>query len=206
MKRRHLAPFMYELRETVATARYRFKQLDEAAEQWKSHEVSADAIMAAGRDDFDDDQFTAEMSGSRSQQGAMFEALEAFLAAWARVSLLLFPTHGDKARGKALRDVLALEKLAVLDDRELRDAWMHFDERLDAAVRAGPSFNRHKWTRSITAEISSVRTLRLFDVDTLTVHFRDRAAASRSADLRAYAAALEDVENAWQGAWSRIPT
>ncbi|MFL5579167.1 MAG: hypothetical protein ACJ8AO_02255, partial [Gemmatimonadaceae bacterium] len=149
--------------------------------------------------------FTAELSGSASQQGAMFEALEAFLAAWARVSLLLFPTHGDKARGKALRDVLALTQLAVLNDRELRDAWMHFDERLDAAVKAGPSFNRHKWTRSITAEIASVRTLRLFDVDTLTIHFRDRAGASRLADLRAYDAALSAIEAAWQGAWARIP-
>lgn len=110
-------------------------------------------------------------------------------------------------RGQALRDALALATFAPLDDRDLRDSWMHFDERLDAAVKAERWGNRHAWVRSLDAQNAGMRemTLRLFEVGSLLIHYRNRDGELRAADLRACDQALEAILNALVTAWSRIP-
>jgi hypothetical protein len=76
-------------------------------------------------------------------QGEMRVAMEGFLTAWARTSLLLFPATPERkrdakesaeARGSTLRQILEVDGDHPLSDRGLRNAWMHYDERLDAAL------------------------------------------------------------------------
>jgi hypothetical protein len=58
--------------------------------------------------------------------------IEAFLAAYARASLILYPTaKSEQARGTHLRAVLGIDASLAPDrlkDRALRNGWMHLDE------------------------------------------------------------------------------
>lgn len=75
-----------------------------------------------------------------SGETRLFGSVEAFFAAWARMSLILYPTKGDPARGRHLRAVLGLiNELGreEYNDRVLRDGWMHLDEDIDRIVRKG---------------------------------------------------------------------
>jgi hypothetical protein len=137
-----------------------------------------------------------------AEQTRFFETLEAFLAAWARLSLLLCPLSGGgafaefrKARGEGLRKVTGVTEDGVFGDRDLRDAWMHFDERLDSAVSEGKFGNRHSFVHSARAKDYIENTLRLAEMDTLVVHFRNRDGHHRTADLKGLREQLTSISH-----------
>lgn len=69
-----------------------------------------------------------------SGETRLFGSVEAFFAAWARASLILYPTKGNQLRGRHLRAVLGFGyELGPEEyrDRHLRDGWMHLDEDID---------------------------------------------------------------------------
>lgn len=69
----------------------------------------------------------------------LFGSVEAFFAAWARASLILYPGNdGNPLRGRHLRAALGLRySRHEYRDRGLRDGWMHLDEDIDEIVRMG---------------------------------------------------------------------
>ncbi|HET7584885.1 MAG TPA: hypothetical protein VFK13_08260 [Gemmatimonadaceae bacterium] len=195
---------MLELRETVATALSRLGELEASAARWSAHDASVTQVLLNINEEDAREEFWKSGMGQMAEQQEMFEVLEAFLAAWARVSLLLFPTGGNKTRGKALVQAFQLDGNSTLANRDLRDAWMHFDERLDAAVRTGGWGDRHRWVSSSMLAERCPKALRLFEVDALIIHFRDRSNQPCTAKLRDCRDALEGIQSGWHDAWHRL--
>lgn len=175
--------------------------------------MDADATRRVTSDaaEFDHNAFTESLYASSLEQTKIFDAAESFLAVWARVSLLIFPLGGAdpltdfrKQRGDQLQSLLQLTNPAVLEDRELRNAWMHFDERLDRAVSTGGGRNRHLFARSASAAAATNSTLRVFETDTLIVHFRDQEGTKKTSDLKVLRVALEEARDKAAEALKRL--
>jgi hypothetical protein len=64
---------------------------------------------------------------------------QSLLISVANVSKILYPStkskETNKERAKLLRSELKLEEHSVLDDRDIRNCFEHFDERLDKFIR-----------------------------------------------------------------------
>lgn len=124
----------------------------------------------------------------RRVQTKTFDAIEAFLAAWARLSLLFFPdakAPGAKDRARVLRAVYLMSGgTSPLADRKLRNVWMHFDERLDLAIEQRTLGNRHQFTTSAKGARAAVRSLRVVEMDSLVVWYRDRRGVPSNTDVR----------------------
>jgi hypothetical protein len=75
---------------------------------------------------------------SLESEREMQETLEGILSAYARVSLFVFPagTAGERGRARAarLRELLEITADHRIGNRNLRNHWMHLDERLDEAL------------------------------------------------------------------------
>lgn len=183
---RQLAPYLLETREIVELMLGRFAEIRELSKRWVGLKDSEDDQLGrfeAG-ERLDDDTWRETLWARGDFQAKYFSALEAFLAGWARLSLLLFPVGGKdqdaefrENRGSALRDALRVDGGSVLEDRGPRDAWMHFDERLDRAIVAGTFSERHRFLRSNEAKEFVASTLVLLEVDALIVHYPDRSGA-----------------------------
>lgn len=69
----------------------------------------------------------------------MQEAVEGILAGFARISLFLFPSGSagsfGRERGERLRALTGIGINHPIGDRELRNHWMHLDERFDTFVQ-----------------------------------------------------------------------
>ena len=102
-------------------------------------------------------------------------AIETFLSAQARLSLFLAPSPVGKMRGRAetraavLRERLGLQTEGQCGDRDLRNAWMHIDENIDAVV-----FERSADADLIVRHLGSVsagreRIVKLIDPEALSV-------------------------------------
>jgi hypothetical protein len=100
---------------------------------WRANEIEACVVevqqFGSVRDvAIDQPRWSSVVSGHTRLIGA----IEAFLAGYARASLILYPVRkADQPRGRHLRMVLGIRDLAAgvgLDDRKLRDGWMHLDE------------------------------------------------------------------------------
>jgi hypothetical protein len=92
---------------------------------------------------------------------------------------------------------LKLSPDSILNDRNLRDSWMHHDERLDTNVASGRQAGGQLFKRS--AEVTQANKqgfLRIIEIDTLVVHYHDRGGKPQSADLRKIRAALEELDKA----------
>ncbi len=184
---RRLAPFLKEVREVTGTLLFHLSTLQGASLNWLRATTAANGVPPSG----DPARLAVALGEQVDEQTKLFDALEAFLASWARLSLLLFPLSGGgasefrQARGEGLRRLLGVTDGSALADRELRDSWMHFDERLDAAVSGGTFGNRHSCVRSERVQDYIDNTLRIVEVDRLVVHFRSREGESRSVDLHA---------------------
>lgn len=153
--------------------------------------------------------------GSRAVSGEtrLYGAIEAFLAAWARASLILSPS-GDRGRyrrrGKHLCAVLGIREASLHTrpgDRSLRDGWMHLDEDLDdwakqrdgqvaASSIGGPEETWH--------HLALGGSIRIVDVDHVSValplrgHWSLRPYFHRCRDLRAdVARAIESAPYRW---------
>ena len=121
-------------------------------------------------------------------QDELFDRVQAFLTSWARVSLLFFPARGgDKQRGEHLRRILQLPADHSISDRELRNEWMHLDERLDRVIGEVGVVSLQYFRSS--KDLPRPHTpMRCFVVDTLRVEMLGRVF-----DLTAMAADLRDV-------------
>lgn len=138
-------------------------QVDEQAARFSMHRkawLQADAAAAAAQSghprDFEREAFDEAVRTMVSLQRQIWEVVESFLTSWARLSLMLFPAPRGKkeertraeARGEHLQSLLGVKDGDLLRDRSLRDAWMHFDERLDQAVAEGRHVGRQFFTRT----------------------------------------------------------
>ena len=88
----------------------------------------------------------AKKTGRLLWQGTLAErdmlaAIEGILSGYARISLFFFPERmsGDfgKRRGEMLCTQVGIDGKHPLANRELRNHWMHLDERLDREIRNG---------------------------------------------------------------------
>jgi hypothetical protein len=189
LDRNQSIPYELELRDTIDACLYRLDQLEAAAKEC----LDLDTKLQS------DPELDPEVLRSKGQsQTRIFDHLDAFLAAYARVSLLIFPVGGDpftKKRGATMQHCLNLNPNSPLDDRALRDSWMHHDERLDKNVAANQQAGGQLFKRS--AEVTAANKkgfLRIIEIDTLLVHYHDRNGTSQVADLRQLRATLETLD------------
>jgi hypothetical protein len=186
-------PYNLEMRDTISSALYRLEELRASSAEVVRLDCQLEA-QEHTREGLSHDDLQAKLR----HQTHIFDNLEAFLAAWARVSLLLFPSGRaafTKHRGETLRGLFGLDDTCLLADRELRDAWMHHDERIDAAVEMGRTASGQLFTRA--ADITDQKRatfLRIVDVDNLVVHYHARDNQLRSVALAALEEALNDLE------------
>ena len=185
-----------ELSDTLDSALRTFGRLKEAGARVQR---AQDANRAAPKP-LDPDLPRAQVEA----QGDLFDTLEAFLAAFARVSLLLHPIGSGsytKLRGTTLRHCLGVEDDSPLENRALRDSWTHHDERMDAAVEAGQGALGQQFSRSTESPRDLLdSTLRVIEIDTLVVHFwkrdKKKGRMKDAADLCLIAQALAEVREA----------
>jgi hypothetical protein len=204
MERRQTVQYLLEIRDVLWAAVWQFEQVESAARRLLELDV---AWLAAEEDE---EIEIANVNESIRQQALLFDSLEAFLAAWARLSLLLFPVVGGDSgapwreqRAAALQRLLEIPELPIIANRDLRDAWMHFDERLDQMISAGKVAGRQRFTRSkdVTDRLKE-NTLRLIEVDTLKIHYHDRAGTVQTTDLHPLNRALGQLQDRLKTAWS----
>lgn len=200
-----LATYLLEVREVVQLMLGRFDEILSISERWAEAKESQDKQLAdwqAGAG-FDDDTWRKTMWIRGKYQEKYFNAVEGFLAGWARLSLLLFPIEGQDSlvafrleRGRRIRETLGVVPDSILADRELRDSWMHFDERLDRAIAEGTFVERHQFLRSSEAGPFTDKTVALLEVDSLVVRYSTRRGQQAAMDLRVLRRALIDVREA----------
>ena len=184
----------------------RLDALDDASSAWQQKRDQLDQQELKAYYHFDREGFAETLRGQTQEQGMFFDGVEALLAAWARLSLLLFPIDGRDAnadfrreRGKAVRKRLAVGDDSVFGDRELRDAWMHFDERLDHAIIHKAFGSRQRFVEARLAGPHVADTIRLLEVDTLVVGYRSRDGAPRRTNLRSLRNAIVTLRNSLAG-------
>lgn len=85
---------------------------------------------------------------------------------------------------RELMDALLDSPTSPLSDRQLRNAWMHFNERLDQAIEQGTLGNRHEVTTAAEGARAASRSVRVLEMDTLVVRYRDPNDVPRQTDLR----------------------
>ncbi len=190
---RDIIPYVLELRDTTDAALHRLAQLEAASTDWMRL-----------FDQWDASESVEPLAKLPPVQSRIFDEVEGFLAAFARVSYLLFPIKEvgqAKDRAVALRSRFGVSADSPLDSRDLRDSWVHFDERLDTAIAAGRgrAAQRYLLSRHVTPAIVA-GTLRVFEVDTLQVHYWTREGAQKMADLRALGQALRKLFDGWRTA------
>ena len=144
------------------------------------------------------------------QQTHIFDNLEAFLTGWARVSLLFYPVREcddfTRLRAATLQSIFAVDASSPLADRELRNAWMHHDKRLDRLVANDTLGSRQLFKRS--SEVTNAdkeRCPRIIEIDTLMVHFHDRNGGKRSVNLRDLRHVLENLDAQRDAAFDKLP-
>jgi hypothetical protein len=179
--------FNSEVHELIDSLLYHLEELEQLSGIWQS--ASRRAKRAGHiRDSRTRDSFDRALRRQLRAQTKAFDAIEAFLAAWARLSLLFFPSaRRPKARnrGEVLRKVYLVDaRTSPLADRQLRNAWMHFDERIDHALETRTLGNRHQFTTGAHGTQAAARSVRVVEMDNLVVRYRDASGTSRKTDLR----------------------
>jgi hypothetical protein len=187
-----IIPYEFELRDAVDAAHYHFDRLESSAQR----ALELQDLNRRGAQAFSD---------QTNAQRATFDGLEGFLLASARVSLLFFPiakTAMAKIRSQTLQAVFSIVPTSPLAARELRDSWMHFDERIDAALATGRRRAGQRFSRSseITPTVLD-GALRVIELDTLTVHYWDRTGQQSAADLRLINAEIVGLSASWRTAF-----
>ncbi len=173
------ATYLAELENLCETMLLHAERFEEARQEWLQRRpriASSRATQPSGG--------LTELGHSIAEsiplQGNMWVALEGFLTAWARASLMLFPAtpRGKKAkraraeaRSSHLRDVLTIDDSHRLSDRGLRNSWMHFDEELDAALEEDGRVTPQRFVEHFPSGASP--TMRMIVVAENCVVFRD---------------------------------
>ena len=107
-----------EVDDLLANLLRRLDALGDASRTWRQKRDQLDQQELKAYYHFDREGFAETLRDQTQEQGMFFDRVEALLAAWARLSLLLFPLDGRdenadfrRERGKAVR-----RRLAVGDD------------------------------------------------------------------------------------------
>jgi len=193
--------YLQEAFELVDALLYRLDRLDEAADLWLKANALADEQVRAIRSEFDREGLNRALQESRRQQAHIFDEVEAFLAAWSRLSLLFWPAPLRDApnrgftieRGRLLQRFLRLDADSPLNDRGLRNAWMHTDERFDQAWLERRLGNRQQFVRTVGVADAVRHSVRVLDVESLNIHFRDNDGALIDQPLRPLRGVLQDL-------------
>ena len=118
-------------------------------------------------------------------------AIHSILAAAANVSKILWPVPLSKAQGSAIRELLCVRDDNALKNRSLRNAFEHYDERLeDWHANRASAASTDQLIGSATGFPAgfSARVHRAFDTDTWTLR-----CLGESLDLRVVLAALREL-------------
>ncbi len=187
-----LAAYGIELRNAIDAALYRLMQLNRLASEWLA---VSEAWKLAPHDE------GPSVAPWGPLQAETFDEIDGFLAAFVRVSLLVFP-DGDAGftatRGEALRAATGVSADSPFNDREFRDSWLHHDERLDHAVEHGLGHAGQRFTVAVdVTDKMKAAHLRIIEMDTQVVHYRDGAGEYREASLRAMGDALRTLNAKW---------
>ena len=193
LTKNQLALYGVELRNAVDAALFRLAQLDRLTGEWLA---VSDAWKRAPHDE------GPSMAPWSMLQAETFERIDGFLSAFVRVSLLVFPESESPfsvARGAAIRQATGVDDDSVLNDREFRDSWLHHDERLDYAIEhdLGHAGQRFTVAVDVTDRMKS-QYLRIVEMDTRVVHYRDHAGGYRQGSMRAMGEALRYLNQKWQ--------
>jgi hypothetical protein len=206
--------YISEIADLLASLSSRFVELENASQRWRNHESIAVEQLAALPNAFREASFAEALVGKANEQSHVFHSLDGLLACWARLSLLLFPAHDNsdagkwaKTRGKTLRQLLDIPSDSLLANRDVRDSWMHFDERLDHAVQEGRLGNRQTMCSSASAASAMDCSVRVIDMERLVLHYRKRDGAVQCIcvrDMKACLYALEECLKSARGSASEI--
>lgn len=112
--------FLHELSSVLDVALWRAAQIEQCI-----REVTRSGFLENLQ--IDPPYFGHSVSGATRILGA----IEGFLAAFARASLIIYPSRrAHLARGRHLRAVLGRDRRVtdIFNNRDLRDGWMHLDE------------------------------------------------------------------------------
>lgn len=192
--------YLSEIWQLTDSLLHRIEILECAQHEWMHHLEVATAAATGGPGDFPHGDFNAAIRASVEEQGVIFEAVEALFSAWARLSLLVHPEsgHGTLAtwrerRGATLRGLLALPDDSPLAQRGFRNAWMHFDERLDEAYKSGWLGNRQQFVRRSDVAAALKHSVRVIDVEAMVFYFRTQSDEIRSIRLSEMKSVLQDL-------------
>jgi hypothetical protein len=191
LSRQQTIPYRLEISDLVRSAQWRLEEFTRACETCVRAAQVADADTS-----LDPKVFYERGMANRE----VFDSLEMFLALWARLSLFFFPAAKSdfaKTRSATLQLLFDINNTSPLADRELRNSWMHYDERVDLGVEKGelPGGQRFTFAKD-TTELARRRTLRLIEIDTCVVHFHDQAGNLISRKLPDLKPVLEEL---WRG-------
>lgn len=183
-------PYVSEIVDLAASLLHRLDKLEALAAAQQKAAGEADAEVAKALD-YDPAAFNLSVSAQVANQGELFEWTEAFLTAWARLSMLFFPVNGQngdarkfrKERAAKMCEIFGVDENSPLADRDLRNAWIHFDERLDEAISGGKFGSRQAFVHSWQVKGMRNAAMRLIVVDTLDVHLRTRDGKTASVNL-----------------------
>ena len=209
------AMYLSEVHDLTDACLYQLKQLEKARRRWlKLKEIATLHTLharAGMRDRKSQDGYHAAMRETGRVQSALFDGVEAFLAAWARLSLIFRPGRSRSPlraftvhRGATMRGLFALEAGHPLLDRATRDNWMHADERLDHAWIENSLGNRQAFVKTDRVKAKLRQTLRVIDVEALTVYTRDETGEVCGLALRDLAGVLRDLEARAKTAHERV--
>lgn len=193
--------YLAEIRSLVDSLLDRITSIEVARPKWLANTQLAAEQAAGPVTTWAPEKFNAAINAAVAEQGVVFGAFEPMLAAWARLSLLLFPLSGKHElgqwrdeRGNILRTLLDVPNNSLLANRSFRNSWMHFDERLDRAYLEGWLGNRQRFVR--TADVASALkvTVRVIDIEGLAFHYRNEAGGLENvslADMKSCITAIE---------------
>lgn len=206
-----IGPYVNEVGELGSSLLRHLDELDRLSKAWQEHSDRADAEVASAPN-HDDAVLKQAIAAQIAVQRDLFNEFEAFLAGFARLSLLFFPQVGKgdsdanfrNKRSEKLQAIFKVKSDGALSNRDVRNAWMHFDERLDSAIANGQFGDRQRFVVAAKADDYKKSTLRLFVVDTLNVCFRTQKGDVRCVDIPALRPELLDIvecsKTAWQNA------
>jgi hypothetical protein len=97
---------------------------------------------------------------------------------------------------------MALSRLA---DRSLRDAWMHFDERMDDLIASGVFQDRQRFISAVDAAHHIGRVPRLMELDTRRIHYVDREGGLGACDLADLRRVVQELQRSVHEWWNRDP-
>lgn len=214
MNTTHELTYLLELASLCEIMLTHAERIENAAKEWHDHEAGTRAAVRLSVEQPGAGGDRATIDGVQQMvltQGAIWLALDGFLASWARASLLLWPAPArhrteaqrelSRARGEYLRAILDVNDDHPLSDRELRNDWMHYDERLDDALTLYGRVTPQRFLREGEREADTSPTMRLFDLTNLHLLF----ANERRYCLRSLFDAARDLQVRVKKAMESLP-